>query len=223
MKVILLHGDDYQKSYERLLKFIDTAINRNWKIKRINSSENIFDELISQSLFKENLFYILEEPEKLSKEKIKWLRENCKNLEGTTVIYSTKTLNKTLIKSLPEFDKEEEFQLPKIIWSFLESIYPGNSKNLLKLFHKMIEHDAVEFIFTLIARQVRDMYFLKVAPESIDYPSWRKGKLMNQMRKYKEGQLEKLIIEISNADIKSKTTSANISELLDFIIVCELQ
>jgi DNA polymerase III delta subunit len=223
MKIILLHGDDYQKSYERLIKFGDSAKKRDWKVERIDPSENIADILVSQSLFYENKLYVLEDFDKLNKGKLGWMKDILPDLDGTLVLYSKKTINKSTVKLLPGLHKEEEFKLPKIIWSFLDSFYPGNSTNTLKLFHKLIERDAPEFVFSLLVRQVRDMYYLKVAPDSLDYPSWRKNKLLNQMRKYKDGQLEKLIIKLSEADMKTKSSPQEISDLLDFIIITELK
>lgn len=223
MKIILLHGDDYKKSYERLMRFINTARKRGWSIERINSKDNIADVLVSQSLFNDDKLFILEGPKNLSKSKVKWLKENIKDIEGTLVIYGKKSLGKRFIKSLPKIDTKEEFKLPKIIWGFLDSLYPGNATNSIKLFKNLTENEPAEFIFTLIAQRVRDLYFVKVASDSIDYPSWRKNKLINQMRKFKSGQLERLIKKLSEADLKSKTSKENISDLLDFIIVSELK
>jgi hypothetical protein len=205
------------------MKFINSAKKRGWNIERISSKDNIADAFVAQSLFEANKLFILEDPNNLSKSKLKWLKENIDELDGTLVIYSKKSLGKRLIKALPKLHKEEEFKLPKIIWSFLESLYPGNATNSLKLFKKFTENKPAEFIFTLIAQRVRDMYFLKVAPESIDYPSWRKNKLKSQLRKFDDGQLEKLITKLSEADLKSKTSKENISDLLDFIIISELE
>lgn len=38
MKIIILHGDDNVKSYERLKKFIDTARNRSWEVSFLDES-----------------------------------------------------------------------------------------------------------------------------------------------------------------------------------------
>lgn len=223
MRLILLHGDDYKKSFDRLETFIDSAKKRNWNIERLSSQDNISDALISQSLFGEEKLFIIEDADRINKGKIKWMTENLESIEGTLVLYSKKSLNKTFIKSLPELKKIEEYKLPKIIWSFLDSLYPGNSRNSLKLFHKLLEHEAAEFIFNFVARQVRDMYFLKIAHDSLDYPSWRKGKLIAQARKFNGDQLERLVKKLSDADIKSKTSKGNIAELLDYIIITELE
>ncbi|MBN1168395.1 hypothetical protein JXA63_00740 [Candidatus Woesebacteria bacterium] len=223
MRIILVHGDNLQKSYERLGKFIDSAKKREWVVERFNANDKIQDILVSQSLFGEKKLFILEDAEKLDKNKLKWMKGFLDDIEGTLVIYSGKTLTKTFINSLPKIDKIENFELPKIIWSFLDSLYPGNSTNSLKMFNKLIETDAPEFIFTLIVRQVRDMYYLKIAPESIDYPSWRKNKLTAQMRKYKDGQLERFLKKLAEADMKTKTSVVNITDLLDYIIISELE
>lgn len=223
MKLILLHGDDNKKSYDRLSKFIDSAKKRKWSIERFNATDNIADLLVSQSLFDNKKLYIMDDVDKLNKKKLQWMRDNLDEIDGTLVLYSKKEVSKTLMRSLPMIDKTEEFKLPKIIWSFLDSLYPGNARNSLKLFHNLIQNDAPEFVFSLIVKQIRDMYYLKLDSDSIDYPSWRKNKLMSQSKKYDDNKLENMILKLSKADLKTKTSHANIADQLDLIIATELE
>lgn len=68
MKIILLHGEDTIKSYERLKKFIDTAKNRSWEVVNVDQSPTSFEETLSStSLFGNERFFILRDIKKLVK------------------------------------------------------------------------------------------------------------------------------------------------------------
>ena len=134
------------------------------------------------------------------------------------------------MKQLPKIDKVEEFKLPKLIWSFLDSCFPGNAKNALLLLHEIIKNEPVEFVFSLLAKHLRDLYWVKVdSPPGqrpsgpVAYPSWRVEKLKRQSHKFSEGSLEDLINSLAQADIKAKTSQGELIDLLDFIIATKLE
>ena len=224
MKIIVLHGDNTLESYKRLLAFIKEARSRGWEVKRItNTSIDIPEALISDSLFSTNRIVVVEGVSLITKKVISWIKKKGKSINTTFVIYHPGVINKTFTKSLPKIDKTEEFSIPKLIWSFLGSFYPENAKNTLLLLHEIVKTEALEFVFSLLAKQVRDLYWVKVDPESMPYPSWRTGKLRQQSQKFSESLLTQIIDELADADTKSKTTDSNLLDLLDFIIVDKLK
>ena|SRR3989344_2010632 len=224
MKIIILHGDNILESYERLQKFIDNAQSRSWEIIRIsNTSQNIPEALVSSSLFEKEKLVVVENITFLGATVKKWVKQKADKLNTTLVIYHPGNITKTFINSLPKVEKIEEFKLPKLIWSFLDSCYPGNAKNALLLLHEIIKNDPVEFVFSLLAKQMRDLYWVKVDAKSIPYPSWRVEKLKRQSHKFPEGSIEGLIDSLAQADITSKTSQGNLIDLLDFIIATKLE
>lgn len=225
MKLIVVHGDHVVESRERLQKFTEVARKRGWEIERIyDNTKNLKEVLVSNSLFNKDRLVIIENFKLINKGGFDWLKKNTKKIDGNVVIYHEGELSKTALKKIPNPEKVEEFKLPKLIWTFLDSIYPDNAKHALVLLHELIENEPVGFVFALLSSHMRDVYWAKVAPETIPYPSWRVGKLKSQARKFSsEDDIAELIEELAQADIKAKTSQDNLTDSLDFIIASELE
>lgn len=223
MKIIVLHGDDTLKSYERLKKFIDTARSRSWEVSFLDeSTAPITENLSAISLFGSERFFILRDIKKFGKKEITWLNKKYKELAGNLIIYHEGELGKTFLNSLPE-PKIEEFKLPKILWSFLELLHPGAGASSVRQFHKVIETEPVEFVFTLMARQLRDLYWIKIDSISTGFPSWKIGKLRNQASRFSIEKLQEIIGLLADIDIKVKTGKADLVSSLDLLILKQLE
>ena len=224
MKIIVLHGDDERKLYDRLSKFVEIARNRSWEVAYLDDRTHfIQEELSSPSLFGTERFFIIRDTSRLGKKELDWITKSSATLPGNLIIYHEGYLNQTLLKSLPKETKIEEFKLPVILWNFLDGLTPGNSERSIKQFHKIIEKDAPEFVFTLISKLFRDLYWVKIDPVSIPYPSWRVGKLKSQASKFTIEQLKYLIEKLSEIDIKVKTSKADLTNELDLLIIKQLE
>jgi len=224
MKIIVLHGDNNIKSYERLNKFIEVAKSRSWEIVRQSSTNQNLQEVISSSsLFSVQKLIIADNLKSLDKKFSEWIKREADNFETTLIVYHTDLLSKTFLKSLPDNIKVEEFKLPTNIWNFMDSFYPGNLRNTLILFNDCVKKEPVELIFSLLVRHFRDLFLIKTDPASLNYPSWRISKLKRQASRYKEGQLEIIIKELADADMASKTSQSTLKDSLDFIIATRLE
>lgn len=220
MKIIILHGDDDKAIYDRLQKFVETAKSRSWEIVYIDDSNLDFQEVLTvDSLFTSERFFVLKEISKVSSKSLKWLKNNNDKLNGNLVIYNDGYISKKILDELPKPDKIEEYKLPKIIFTFLDSFYPGNTKNVLGLLHTLIEKEAIERIFAILSKQIKDLYWVKVDPKSLPYPSWRIGKLKSLSSKLGESKLKELIKELSEIDIQSKTSKTDLTSALDLTII----
>ncbi|MEJ2347728.1 MAG: hypothetical protein P8Y17_00810 [Patescibacteria group bacterium] len=225
MKFILLHGDHTLDSYQRLQKFIDTAKNRSWQVVKIDPSDSLSlsEKMVSNDLFNEKKLFIIENLGKIDKKQLTWLKKNFKRLSDTLVIFHRGTILKNLLKLLPKPTKIEEYKLPKYIFKFMESFYPGNSKNCLKLLHETTNSQSPDFVFNLLCRHLRDLYWVQAKKDSLPYPAWRINKLSSQAKKFKEGKIKDIISKMAEADMKIKTSKADYQNSLDFIIVSELE
>jgi len=212
MRIIVLHGDDTAKSYDRLTKFIDTAKARSWEIVT-NEFPN------TPSLFGAERLIVYRDYKLLTKQDVK----NFDRFDGTLVIYHEGVVPLTFLKSLPKDTKIEAFELPKILFTFLESFYPGNSKRSIQLLHQLVKTDAVELVFFMLCRHVRDLYWISIDPASSQFPSWRAGKLKTQASKFIVQQLQQLISLFSDIDISVKTSKTDLLTSLDFLIVKQLK
>lgn len=206
MKLIILHGDYVIKSYERLSKFISEAKKRGWEISDYDN-----ETVCNQSLFAAERFVILRDYKTLNKKDISKLNK----YPGTLVIYNEGNIPQTFLKTLTN-PKIEEFKLPKIIWNFLDNFS-------IRLFHEAIKTEPVEFVFSLLAKRFRDLYWVKIDPNSIPYPSWRVGKLKSQSLKFKEETIKEIINRLAKIDIEVKTSKANLISSLDLLIIKHLE
>lgn len=225
MNIIVLHGDDIEKSLARLDKFVESAKGRNWSIVRVAAEDvqSPAEKLSSASLFGGKSLFIIEDARKMKNKELGWLKKNSNKLSDTLIIYNDSFLSKTFLTSLPRQTKIEEFKLPKIIFKFLDSFYPQNSAVCLKLMHEVIKKEPPEFVFALLAKQLRDLYWAKVDGKSLAYPDWRISKLKNQSANFSDQQLLTLISEMAKIDIETKTSKANVTSSLDLLIISKLQ
>ena len=212
MKIIVLHGDDSAKSYERLMKFVETAKKRSWEI--------LTDEFPNTpSLFGTERLIIYRDYKLLTSKDIK----NFDRFEGTLVIYHPGDLPQTFIKQMPKDFKMEKFELPKILFTFLESFYPSNSQRSLKLLHDLVKNTAIELIFFMLARHLKDLYWVTIDPTTNQYPSWRLSKLKSQANKFTVENLKLIIKNLADIDILVKTSKADLLTELDLLMVKQLE
>ena len=225
MNIILVHGDNTEDSYKRLLTFIDEAIKRNWKIEKIDkSSKNDLRSMVkAESLFNEERIFIVYGINTLDKKDQIWLKENSSDIEGTLVIYEKNNASATTLKHLPKGYKSEKYELPKLIFKFLDSFYPDNKTGCIKLFHEVINTYSIEFVFTLLGSHVKDLYWVKVEPSKIPYPSWRVAKLENQAGNFDDNHLKEILSKLAAIDIDVKTSKATLAQSLDLLIIRELK
>ena len=206
MKIIVLHGDYTTKLYKRLTKFIEVAKKRDWEIvnDEINQTPSLFNKERLTIVRKYNLL----SPRKDIPNIIK--------IPGTLVIYNEGVIPQAFLKTLPKDTKIEEFRLPKIIWNFLDNIS-------IRLLHEVIKTEPVEFVFSVLAKRFRDLYWAKTDLESMIYDSWRKTKLQRQAEKYTTREVVQIINKLAEIDIKVKTSKADLISELDLLLIKSLE
>lgn len=205
MKIIVLYGDYITKLYERLNRFIEVAKKRNWEI--INDVVNQTPSLFS----KENLT-IVRKYNLINKRDIPGIQK----ATGTLVIYNEGNIPQLFLKELPKDTKIEKFELPKIIWNFLDNIS-------LKGFHEVIKTEPVEFVFSVLSKRFRDLYWVKIDEKSLPYQPWQIGKLKRQAQKYSLETLKEIINKLAEIDIKIKTSKADLISELDLLLISKLE
>lgn len=225
MKVILLHGDHSLDSYNRLQRLIQVAKERGWEIIKIGSSDDLSlpEKFTASYLFEGERLIVLENLAKIKKADLDWFRKNIRRLSGTTIIYHGNTITNNLLKLIPKATKTEVYKLPKLIFKFLESFWPGNSIDSVNLLHEVIKRESPEFVFNLLSRHLRDLSWVMLDKNSMPYPDWRISKLTQQAKRFENGKIVELIKTFANVDIEVKTSKANIIDSLDFIIASELE
>lgn len=225
MKILIISGDDKQKAYERLNEILAKAKKKSWQIVRIRADGpfSLSETLSSASLFGKNRLFVLEDPLKFKASEFSWLKKQAEKIEGTLIILLEGTASSDFLKKLPKQVKIEQYKLPKIIFNLLDSFYPGNESQIIKTLHEAAKRYAPEFILTLLAGRLKEIYWLKTDPESLSFPSWRMGKLKKQAEYFSVAKLARLIDLLAEQDVKAKTSGVNIIDLLDFVILSELE
>lgn len=183
MKIIVLHGDDTQRSYERLMIFVNEAKKRNWKI-----TEFSLEEVENQSLFGEERFYVLHDYKLLDKKTLQKL----KKYSGNLVVYTAGLHPAISLKAL-NADKVEKFELPQLLWKFLDNM-------TITGFHKLLETQAPEYLLAMIAWKFKQNY--------LKNPSVKNSNLVS---------------ELAEIDVNSKTGNRDLLLSLDLLIIKQLQ
>jgi DNA polymerase III delta subunit len=225
MKILVLHGEHTLNCYQRLQEIVLKSKKNEWEIERIsnNATLSLSEKLSAGNLFQKNALYVLQDLDKVSKRDLNWLKKKNESLEGFLVILIKRKALKSQLDSLPANYQIEEFQLTRYLWKLLDSIAFRNSKETIKLLHIVLKAEPVEFVFSLIAKQVRDLYWVTIDDSSLPYPNWRVGKLKKQASKFTKEQLKNIIHELAELDIKVKTSKANLADSLDFLFASHLE
>lgn len=225
MKIVFIHGEDLQKARERFYQIIEYVKNKSREVKNItlDQSLGLTEVLTGQSLFEEDTLYTVSETKKIPLKKITWLFKNSNKFSKDILFLYEGIAPASILKLLPKSSKLEKYDLPKIIFKFLESFYPKNSKEVLTLLNKLAESEALEFVFALLAKHLRDLYWVLLESDLPDYPSWRIAKLKSQAKKFSQSSLVKIIDLLAEIDIKVKTSQTSLKESLDLVIISKLE
>ena len=225
MQIYIIHGEYSSKSYDGLQQYLQKARKKGWKIVRFNDKSflNVKELFSSEDLFAKKRIFLIDNLSKFPKNDLNWLKKNYKTLNGYLIFYLKNKASNTFLKSFSEVKKVEEFRLPKNIFDFLYSLHPGNCQKCVKLLHDLITNESVEFIFYLLSKHIRDLYWVKISPSDIPYPSWRVSRLESQASKFNKEQLGRLIKRLSEIDIEVKTSKAELIDSLDLLIIRQLE
>jgi len=202
MNVIILHGDDVKASYKRLSLFIKEAKKRGWEVINDKIEE-------TPSLFLKEKLIVVRDVKLINKKSLKLIEI----IPGTLVIYSIKKLPLPFIKNFPKGTKIENYELPFLVWKFLDNM---NYKN----FQEVVKTQAVEMIFAMISKRLRDIYLVQHGSPKMN--NWQINKLKSQYQRLKNKNLKLLISELADIDIKSKTGEFDLKYLLDLFILKRL-
>jgi hypothetical protein len=224
MKILLIHGDNTFESYKRLTEILNNSKEKGYRIENINNKEMDFKEKITaKSLFQEKIVFLLDNINILKSNDTSWLKSNIYDEDLFLIIYNEGLLGKTIINSLPKNTKIEEYKLPQLLWKFLDSFYPGNNKKTLQLLNDCIKNSPKEFVFTMLVRHLKDLYWARIDPKGLEYQEWRITKLQNQAEIFGRKILKDVINELAEIDLKVKKSQAILIDSLDFLIISKLE
>ncbi len=215
MRINLIHGEDSLKAYEKYTNLLNQSKKKGFDVIQITDPK----EVVNQSLFEGKVVFTLEKPNKVKLSDWKWLGKNAPKYNSNLLIYYESVVPAAVLRTFPKETIIQKFELPKIIFQFLDSFWKDNSKNSLKLLNDLVKNEPIELVFHLLARHLRDLYWVKESKETMQISEWRVSKLANQANKFLAGNLKEIINELSEIDIKSKTTDTDLRSSLDQLII----
>lgn len=228
--ITLLHGDNIVASRAELMRRIEEAKSREKEIRQLDGKS--LDILIltqaveSSSLFGGTVFVVIEALlAKLGKkEKQAALLTDIIKRSGDTsdiILWEEKEIGKTLLTLLGTKVSVQLFKTPVVIFQLLDGLAPGNVSPLIDRFYHALELDAVERIFIMIVRRVRELIMIKdgVTPEGLQ--GWQAGRLTSQAKLFTMDKLlsmEKKLLEI-DVSIKTGTSPFPLAQQLELFII----
>lgn len=219
MKVLLLTGDDEEKVQKRLFDIIKNSQEKGFAIERIETSEDL--DKLSQGLFFSKKTVIIDGKIIASKRLKEWFRQNLSNPDLAVVIASKK--EPELSKLGVNDAKKERYNLPKILWNFLDSLKKGNSKISLGLMKKLLTKKPPELILYFMGQRFVQMYLVNKYLKVVRLNEWQKAKLVVQSSGLSLDEIRSLIGEICEIDYLSKIGKADLPTHLDLFILKNLQ
>jgi len=225
MKILVVHGEDTVASRQFVESTISTSSNKGLaSVKISEDSSFVLSELLSSgNLFTQESLFILQNASTIPPKEIRWLSNNYKRLPGELLIYSGSTLSSGVLKNLSGIASIKEFRMPKILFSFLDSFIPGNAGVCLRSLHLILKREPPEFVFAVLGRHLRDLYWAAVSPQTLGYPSWRLSKLKYQSGKIGEAKLKRIIKSMARIDLAAKSSNQELVPLLDLLIASQLE
>jgi DNA polymerase III delta subunit len=226
MKITLVHGENVNQARKRFEKIIESLRKRGWAISYVKDEEtkNLVKIIsTSDTFFNENTLFVVENFNKVPTSEINKLAKVQENISSNILFWQAGEAKMTLTKALPKGANLERYDLPKILFAFLESFFPGNSHNCTKLFHNLIDSEPIELVFAMLARHLRDLYWALFYPETAGFPSWKLKKLQNQAKKFGKGKIKELIGKLAQIDIDTKSSKLDLESAIDLIIISELE
>lgn len=149
---------------------------------------------------------------------------NSQQKNNEIIIWEGKELTKKQLSSLPQA-KVLISKLPQIIFTFLDSVQPHNSKKLVHLYHDLLVHSEPEFVLFMLERQIRLMLALSSNAFELEelarMSPWQRNKLSSQARSFSEAQLKDLYNQLYVLDKGYKTGQLNtpLSAAIDFLLL----
>lgn len=223
MKSVILHGDEQVKSRRRLQEIILEAKSKGWDVTRLDgtgiSRGDLLTSARNKAFFSENRLVVIENLFSGNSKTVDALDEAATYDGVALVVWERKKIDGRILRKFEKNFKCELFKIPQAIFSFLDSLVPGNARASLKLLAKVTSAE-IEFLLYMIAQRARQLIHLKESPDSLTLAGWQKGKLSSQAKKWDTGELEGLHSQLLELDRQNKRSQLpeNLASSLDLLV-----
>lgn len=220
--MLIIHGDNQVESRQFLLSQIEQAKAKDKEVIRFEGKEIELEQLHQaleglSLLGKKKLVVIENLLIKSPKSIINYLNKNQpKNL----ILWEGNEISQSKIKQFKA--QARLFKLPPIIFKFLDSFLPGNSRRSLTLLKQAVGQSSAENVFYMLARQVRYLIIAnQLGKEGLaGLHSFQQQKIALQAKKFELSQLLTIHRKLLYIDWQQKTGQApmDLAGQLDLLV-----
>jgi len=219
--MIILHGEDANKSYGRLTILTEDLKSKQIEVISQDASEiditNLRQEIGSAGLFGSTKCFVIKNllSGTKSKNKDKLIEVLSQDTEHQIILWENKGLSATILKKFPKATIES-FTISPVIFKFLDSLRPNNTKNILQSWKKLLEEGTeAEFVFAMLVRQFKLLIEAKSGPAYIKLAPYPLRLITQQATYFSLDHLLDLYQRLYEIDCKIKTgTGGNTIENL---------
>ena len=221
--MLIIHGDNQVESRQFLSSQIKSAKARDKEIIHLEGKnldlEAIQIVLGTKSLLGRESLIVIENllVKTASKSIIDYLN---KTAPQNLIIWEEKELSQAKLKQIRA--KAQLFKLPTIIFKFLDSVIPGNSRFSLQFLRQAINQSSAEGVFYMLARQVRYLIIANQLDKEglTGLHPFQVQKIASQAKKFKLGELLTIHRKLLYIDWQQKTGQApmDLAGQLDLLI-----
>lgn len=224
----LIHGDNQVASRQQLTKLLEQAKQIGQLVSSLAADKlersTLEAALLSNSLFGESKTIVIEGIFSLPKSKKKdEFIDLITAADIDIIVWEKKSLGKLDQKKLPSNCQIFEYKVTQKLWTLLDKLQPGatHQKQLLALLHESIAHESAEFVFLMLARQVRLLIQVKEHAPELKLAPFMLSKLQKQAQNFTLAQLLNLHQQLYLIDQhqKQSTSLLNLEAQLDLLVI----
>jgi len=222
--MVIFHGENTALSRQRLNEEIEKFKGEVIKLEGEKLTLTEFQQAVeSRSIFGADKLVVIFGlfSRKPSREKEKILNYCQKEASQNLIVWEEKKIDSRILGKF-KGARIEFFDLPKIIYKFLDWLSPLNKKTSLLLFHQCLKKEIPERIFYFLCRHVEQLIIAadlgKRGLENL--PEWKQEKLLRQAKAFGLEKLINLYQKLLEIDYLQKSGQAPFSLVfhLDLLI-----
>jgi DNA polymerase III delta subunit len=209
--MIILHGEDANKSYSRLIVLTEGLKSKQIEIVTHDAQEiditHLRQEIGSSGLFGSLKCFVIKNllSGTKSKNKDKIVEVLSQETGHEIILWENKGLTATILKKFPKATVES-FSISPIIFKFLDSLRPQNTKNILLSWKNLLkEGTEPEFVFTMTVRQIKLLIQVKSGPQYLKLAPYPARLISQQATYFTLEHLLDLYQKLYEIDLKIKT------------------
>ncbi len=227
--ITVIHGEDIVASRKHFLSLVQKEKNPAIFDYQQVTKTDLMQILEGGSLFEENISLFIEDlfskrkPSKEFEEIVEYLKISYD--KGDIILWESKELTNKTTSLFPKATTTH-FPLSKTLFTFLNSIKPGNTKKLITLFHKTLETTEAELVFFMLIRQFRLLLAVSdhidsIIDETQRLAPWQKNTLEKQAQLFSQDKLKELYRKLYVIDLGQKTgmPGTNMTQAIDFFLL----